>query len=500
MRKFRKFKKCYNSREMGEKINFVCKQCGYSSSQWYGKCPNCGEWNSLVEFRETMGRQKTEDRRLKTEGGPKKLTEIEMSAKNRLPTGVEEFDRVVGSGLVPGSVVLLAGEPGIGKSTLLLQIAAEVGKGIKGTRGTSGSEGERILYISGEESAEQIKLRAERLGIKANNLFIQSETNVEKILEEIENLGEDIKILGYEDIKGKEEKKQKPPNVLIPKEFHEANISQYPNILVIIDSVQTLWSENLEGTAGSVSQVKETTAQLINLVKAKNIPLILVGQVTKEGAIAGPMTLAHMVDTVLFLEGERFQSLRLLRGIKNRFGPTDEIGVFEMTEKGMIGVENPAKVFLGPLQAVPGSIIFCAMEGSRPILVEIQALVTKSFLAVPRRVANGIDYNRLVMLTAVLQKSLNLPLWDQDIYLNIAGGFKVSEPAADLAICLAIISSFKNKALPSKTCAFGEVGLLGEVRRVAQEEKREKEVKRLGFANLITSKSVKNLFQANKEF
>jgi len=456
---------------------FVCQQCGYSTSQWFGKCPSCGEWNSLVEFK-TSTRSRKSRLHLRSGGSgeaskiqPIKLSEIKMTAKNRISTGVEEFDRVVGGGLVLGSVVLLAGEPGIGKSTLLLQLANTLTTNHPARHASQDEAGRQppatILYISGEESPEQIKLRAERLGIKTNNLLVQSETNVELILEEIEGLNE-----GDKGDKGCG--------------------------LVIIDSVQTLWSENLEGTAGSVSQVKESTAKLINLVKAKNIPLILVGQVTKEGAIAGPMTLAHMVDTVLFLEGERFQSLRLLRGIKNRFGPTDEVGVFEMTEKGMTGVDNPSKVFLGELQAVPGSISYCAMEGTRPILVEIQALVTKSFLAVPRRVANGFDYNRLVMLTAVLQKSLNLPLWDQDIYLNIAGGFKVSEPAVDLAVCLAIVSSFKNKPMPSKTCAFGEVGLLGEVRRVAQEEKREKESKRMGFSNLITSQNTKNLTEASK--
>lgn len=378
---------------------------------------------------------------------PLKLMEIKPTAKNRLATGIEEFDRVIGGGLVPGSVALIAGEPGIGKSTLLLQVCESILEKLKTVK-------LNLLYISGEESAEQIKLRADRLGVKNPDLSLLSETNIEQILEEIEN-------------------------------------NNYS--LVIIDSVQTLWSEEQEGIAGSVGQVKETTAKLINSVKSKNIPLILVGQVTKEGAIAGPMTLAHMVDSVLFLEGERFQSLRLLRGIKNRFGPTDEVGVFEMTDKGMKGVDDPSKLFLGAVQPVPGSITFCAMEGSRPILVEIQALVTKSFLAIPRRVANGYDFNRLVMLTAVLQKSLNLPLWDQDIYLNIAGGFKVGEPAADLAVCLAIISSFKNKPLPVKTCAFGEVGLLGEIRRVNQEEKREKESRRMGFTAIISSKDSKNL-------
>ena len=401
----------------------------------------------MVEFRESAGERQSKSAKIGRGQAPLRLKEIKITGKGKFPTGIEEFDRVLGGGLVPGSVVLLAGEPGIGKSTLLLQLCQAIGRQ------------STILYLSGEESAEQLKIRAERLGLKSDNLFLANETNLEEV---------------------------------------EAKLENQSWQLVIIDSIQTLWSDQLSGTAGSIGQVRESAARLINLTKPKGIPLLLVGQVTKEGAIAGPMTLAHMVDAVLFLEGERFQALRLLRGIKNRFGPTDEVGVFEMTEKGLVGVANPSKVFLGTLEKVPGSVTFCALEGTRPILVEIQALVTKSFLAVPRRVANGFDYNRLVLLTAVLQKSLNLPLWDQDIYLNVAGGFKIGEPAADLAVCLAIISSFKNKPLPAKTCAFGEVGLLGEIRRVAQEEKREKEAKRLGFENLITSRNTKNLLQAIK--
>lgn len=465
---------------------FVCNRCGYSTPQWFGKCPSCGEWNSLVEMKFSTRNEKFKNKNEKLEK-PLRLGEIKMTAKNRITTGIEEFDRVVGNGLIPGSVVLLAGEPGIGKSTLLLQLADALT--------TNHQSPITILYISGEESVEQIKLRADRLGIKADKLFIQNETNVSIICEEIE-VGSEKWEVGNEIGSKKLEKENQNSNNLASDSNFTSPTSHFG--LIIIDSVQTLWSENQEGIAGSIGQVKESTAKLINLVKSKNIPLILVGQVTKEGAIAGPMTLAHMVDTVLFLEGERFQSLRLLRGIKNRFGPTDEVGVFEMTDKGMIGVENPSKLFLGASGPVPGSISFCAIEGTRPILIEIQALVTKSFLAMPRRVANGFDYNRLVLLTAVLQKILNLPLWDQDIYLNVAGGFKIGEPAADLAVCLAIISSFKNKALPDKTCAFGEVGLLGEIRRVSQEEKREKEAKRMGFSEIISSKDCKNLREASR--
>jgi len=469
---------------------FVCQQCGYSTPQWFGRCPSCGEWNTLAEMR-ISAKVKSEKLKVKSlETKPLRLAEIKTSTKNRISTGIEEFDRVLGGGLVTGSVVLLAGEPGIGKSTLLLQLCEAMEKGIKGVKGTRGTEGTkgvggRILYVSGEESEEQIKIRAERLGIKTENLLLMNETEGERILGEIGELGW---VVGSESGTRDEDGENRP-----------TTHNSFPP-LVIIDSIQTLYSEDLTGPPGSIGQVKECAAKLINFTKLSGIPLILVGQVTKEGDIAGPMTLAHMVDVVLFLEGERFQSLRLLRGIKNRFGPTDEVGVFEMTDKGMIGVDNPSKLFLGTFQTVPGSITFCAMEGTRPILVEIQALVTKSFLAVPRRVANGIDYNRLVMLTAVLQKSLSLPLWDQDIYLNIAGGFKVGERAADLAVCLAIISSFKNKPLPPKTCAFGEIGLLGEIRRVAQEEKREKESRRLGFAKIISSKNARNLGEVVKNF
>lgn len=422
---------------------FVCQQCGYSTPQWFGRCPNCGEWNSLVEMKVFL--QKSTKELIKKETRPLKIAQIKISNKERISTGIREFDRVLGGGLVTGSVILLAGEPGIGKSTLLLQLAQLING--------------KILYVSGEESVEQIKIRAERLGIKTEDLLLLNETNVESILEQTEGTK-----------------------------------------FLIIDSIQTLYSQELTGPPGSIGQVKECATKLINFAKSAGTPLILVGQVTKEGAIAGPMTLAHMVDVVLFLEGERFQSLRLLRGIKNRFGPADEVGVFEMTDKGMIEVDNPSELFLTQKANVSGSIVFCAMEGTRPILVEIQALVTKSFLAVPRRVANGFDYNRLVMLVAVLQKSLNLPLWDQDIYLNVAGGFKVSEPAADLAVCLAIVSSFKNKPFFSKTCAFGEVGLLGEIRKVSQEEKREREAKRMGFEKIISSKSTKTLSELRLEF
>jgi len=442
---------------------FICQQCGYESVGFLGRCPNCGNWGSLVEtlVAKESGRMGKEE---KGRARPISLGDIKSARTQRFSTKISEFDRVLGGGIVSSSVNLLAGEPGVGKSTLLLQTAANV---------FSGGEG-KVFYVSGEESFGQVKMRAERLGIEKKEIFFLSETNVEAIIKEIKSLRE-------ENIRGE--------NVL--KKF---------DFLVIIDSIQTLYASYLTGTPGSVGQVRECTFRLLDFAKKEGVSFFLIGHVTKEGSIAGPMVLAHLVDTVLFFEGERFQSLRLLRGVKNRFGPTDEVGVFEMTEKGLLAVENPSRLFLGELREVPGSVVFCAMEGERPILVEIQSLVTKSFLAVPRRVVNGFDYNRLLMLTAVLQKSLNLPLWDQDIYLNIAGGFKINEPAADLAVCLAIISSFQNKPIMAKTCALGEVGLLGEIREIGNLEKRIKEAKRLGFTRILTSKEVRNLSSVFKLF
>ena len=424
----------------------------------------------MVEFRsgrgEVRGGSRGEKREVRTV--PQKLSEIKTTFSKRFSSGIGEFDRVLGDGFVTGSVILLAGEPGIGKSTLLLQLAE--------------STNLKLLYVSGEESAEQIKMRAERLGVDGKNLLLLAETNVERIIEEILSV-KDIKILS-------EEKTKKSPGILV---------SQYPNILLIIDSIQTLWSEDFEGYPGSISQVRGCAQKLLEYGKRNQITMILVGHITKGGEIAGPMILSHMVDVVLFLEGERFADLRLLRGLKNRFGPTDEVGVFKMTEKGMEEVVSPSELFLqggGGGKGEIGSVVVCAMEGTRPMLLEIQALVTQSALAIPRRVASGVDYNRILLLTAVLQKSLNLPLYNQDVIVKVAGGFKISEPAADLAICLAIVSSFKNQPIASKTCVFGEVGLLGEIRRVGNEERRKKEAKKLGFTKIISSETVKNLQEA----
>ena len=444
----------------------------------------------MVEFRESRGGVKRGETRLRPadlagsgEARPQKLSEIKTSVMQRFSSGIEELDRVLGSGFIPGSVILLAGEPGIGKSTLLLEIA-KVGDLRKLGKLR---ESRNILYVSGEESAQQVKIRAERLGVRGENLLLLAETNVEKILSEVENEKWEV---GREMGVGSEKRKNNLTSNFSPP-------------LLIIDSIQTLWSEDFEGSPGSVGQVKGCTQKLLEFAKKNDITVILVGHVTKEGEVAGPMMLAHMVDVVLFLEGERFTELRLLRGLKNRFGPTDEVGVFKMTEKGMEEVVNPSELFLQESRngkGEVGSVTICAMEGTRPMLVEIQALVTQSALAIPRRVALGVDYNRVLLLSAVLQKSLNLALYNQDIIVKVAGGFKLNEPAADLGICLAIISSFKNSPVPSKTCVFGEVGLLGEIRRVNGEKKRKKEAKKLGFTKVLSSETVKSLREAVKQF
>ncbi len=425
--------------------SYVCQQCGYETPQWYGKCPNCSEWNTLIEtVKEVAGGAKGNDMRTTRPVAalPQKLSQVRHIEKNRLKSAFGEFDRVVGGGIVPGSVTLLAGDPGIGKSTLLLHILGSVGG----------------LYISGEESAEQVKLRAKRLGIEGENISILSETNAENIVGALSGL---------------EEKS-----------------------LVIVDSIQTLSSSDLEGMAGSVGQIRHSAEILIAAAKTKGIPMIIIGHVTKEGAIAGPKVLEHMVDAVLYLEGERFANARILRTLKNRFGAIEEVGIFEMAEEGLKEVSNPSALFLQDrVKNVPGSAVTVILEGTRPMLVEIQALVVPTQLAMPRRVASGIDYNRLQLLVAILSKRLNLPLGGFDVFVNVSGGLKIAEPAADLAIAMAIFSSFKNKALDPKAAAFGEVGLLGEVRRVGSEERRIKEAKRLGFPVVYSPQTVKNLKQ-----
>lgn len=428
---------------------FVCQQCGYETSGWLGKCPSCNAWGSLVETISETSSSKAQRNRVRGEAKTYSLESVSSIEKKRLATASRELDRVLGGGIVLGSVVLLFGEPGIGKSTLILRLSEKLAR-----------EG-KVLYVSGEESPQQIKLRAERLAVFSKNIFLSTDTNVDSVVAQIEE--------------------SKPS-------------------FVIIDSIQTLTTEDLTGVAGSVGQVRESASRLQTIAKGMGIPLFLIGHVTKEGSIAGPKVLEHLVDVVLSLEGERFHSLRLLRGVKNRFGPTDEVGLFEMNEKGLIDVSDPTRLFLTETKQAAGSVVVVCQQGLRPMLIEIQALVIPSKIPIPRRVASGFDYNRLQMLTAIIQKHLRLPLSDFDVYLNVASGFKISEPAADLGVCLSIISSFKNKPLPPKTVAIGEVGLLGEIRTVSQEARRVKEAKKLGFTNILTAQEktlpflVKNLF------
>ena len=427
-----------------DKTVFVCSGCGYESMKWLGKCPGCNEWNTfyeekLVKREGTKGYEKTRA------SEPMVLNELQGRDVVRNSTGFNELDRVLGGGLVCGSLVLLGGEPGIGKSTLILQICDKI-------RG----EG-KVLYVSGEESAEQIKIRADRLGIKNPDILFLGET--------------DMGIIGESIIK------------LNPK-------------LVIIDSIQTMYSEEITSAPGSVSQVREITAKIMRICKENAITTIIIGHVTKEGNIAGPRVLEHMVDTVLYLEGERYFSYRILRGVKNRFGSTNEIGMFEMKNEGMQEIDNPSSILIEEREDnPPGSILVATMEGTRPLLIEIQALTTPSVFGLPRRTANGMDYNRLTLLVAVLEKRAGILLGNQDVYVNVVGGIRLNEPAVDLSVVLACASSYKNMAIPKGTVAIGEVGLTGEVRSVNLIEKRIKEAEKLGFKCCIIPESNKKLLK-----
>jgi len=450
---------------------FVCQQCGTEFAKWQGRCSACGEWNSLVESTRVTGKKTFfSTAAVRQSLPPQKLAQIKVVKRFRLPTGIGEFDRVLGGGVVPGSLVLLAGEPGIGKSTLTLQVAgriknqeSRIKNKNKKIRNSKFEIRNSVLYISGEESLEQIKIRAERLVVKADNLLLLAETDIDQIMAAL------VK-------------------------------QQETTALVIIDSIQTLYSSELSSGPGSVGQVRGCATRLLRFAKASGVAVFLVGHVTKQGVIAGPKVLEHMVDTVIYFEGDRFGDVRLLRASKNRFGATDEVGIFEMTDQGLNEVANPSKLFLKTRkEPVPGSVVVVTMEGTRPVLVEIQALVVPTQLSVPRRVAQGIDYNRLQLIAAVLSKRLGLPLGGSDIYVNITGGFKVEEPAADLGVALAIISSFKNKPLPNKLACFGELGLLGELRNVSQAGKRVKEARRLGFTTIINPEKVPSIGQASKK-
>lgn len=420
---------------------FVCQQCGYESVGYIGKCPNCGEWNSLVEtFTENSKTQKRKNSRQAINVKIQKLSDIKASKTARISTKISELDRVLGGGLVSGQVVLIAGEPGIGKSTLLLEVSEKLGN--------------NILYVCGEESASQIKVRAERLGIKKTGISLLEDTNADNVVETI---------LNSDDLSA-----------------------------VIVDSIQTMYTGDLSGMAGSVGQVRECTARLLRVCKEKEIPLFLVGHVTKEGTVAGPAVLAHIVDTVLWFEGDKTLTLRVLRAVKNRFGPTDEVGIFEMQDKGLISVTDSEKLFLEKSKKqVPGSVVTSILQGTRPMLVEIQALVVPTKMAFPKRVAQGIDSRRLELLLAVLIRRCGLPLYDYDVFVNCAGGMKIIEPGADLAIILAIASAYYDKPILNKIMALGEVGLLGEIREVMAETRRIKEARRLGFTQVISSKEAR---------
>ncbi len=425
----------------GKKSVFFCQSCGHEESKWLGQCPACGEWNTFVEERIDTGITKgtTAAARAVRESvrgaAVVSLTDVKADDEARSRTGIGELDRVLGGGIVPGSLVLVGGDPGIGKSTLLLQVCRQM------------AEMKKILYISGEESQTQIKLRANRMGKFSPNLLLLCETNLEIIRGVIE--------------------KEKPE-------------------LVIIDSIQTMYSEEVASAPGSVSQVRESTNVFMQLAKGMCISIFIVGHVTKEGTVAGPRVLEHMVDTVLYFEGDRHASYRILRAVKNRFGSTNEIGVFEMRQDGLAEVENPSEYMLsGKPENASGSVVACSMEGTRPILIEIQALVCRSNFGMPRRTAAGTDYNRVNLLMAVLEKRQGMALSNCDAYINIAGGIRMNEPAIDLGIVLAIASSFRNRPIDEKTIVFGEVGLSGEVRAVSMPEQRVAEAKKLGFETCI---------------
>ena len=417
---------------------FVCQNCGSVYPKWQGKCDACGEWNTIVE--EKVGGEGFSNLTPKKKGRILEFVPLSgaETALSRIPTGIKELDRVSGGGLVPGSAILVGGDPGIGKSTLLLQVCASI---------ANAPSKPECYYISGEEAIDQVRIRAKRLGLEQSPVNLASTTDVKDIIE---------------------------------------TLDKSDAAVVIIDSIQTMYLEEVESTPGSVAQVRACAYELIKLAKKKGFVLFLVGHVTKQGAIAGPRVLEHMVDTVLYFEGERGHHFRILRAVKNRYGATDEIGVFEMQDKGLVEVENPSALFLAERQGnISGSCVFAGIEGSRPVLVEIQALVSPTSYASPKRAVVGWDSNRLAMVLAVLEARCGMNLSSQDIYLNIAGGLKISEPAADLAVAMAVISSMTNKPLPSDTVIFGEIGLSGEIRAVSQPNSRIKEAHKLGFDSAI---------------
>jgi len=421
------------------KTRYVCQECGSAQPKWMGRCPDCGEWNTLVETVVEVSKPGAPSaatrQALVGRNTPQPLTEITADSYQRTQLPLEEFNRVLGGGLVPGALTLIGGDPGIGKSTLLLQISAGLTKA------------GQVLYISGEESAQQIKLRASRLNIAGDNLFILTETNVAAIVEHV---------------------RQMSPRFLI------------------VDSIQTVYLDELQSAPGSVSQVRESAARFQEVAKSLNIPVFLIGHVTKTGAIAGPRVLEHIVDTVLYLEGERYHAYRMLRSVKNRFGATNEVGIFEMSDEGLSEVANPSEAFLAErLPNASGSAIAVTLEGTRPLLVEVQALASTTSFGNPRRTANGVDFNRLLLLIAVLTKRVGVRLSDQDVFVNVIGGMQIDEPASDLAVAAAIASSFRNRPVAADLVSIGEVGLSGELRAVGHLETRLKEAAKLGFKRCL---------------
>jgi len=423
---------------MKQKTVFTCQNCGYQAPKWLGRCPECGTWNSLVE--EVLeSTDKSRSREAKIQDAPQRMDTISLNEHIRYKTGLSEFDRTLGGGLVPGSLVLIGGDPGIGKSTLILQAAQRLAQ-----------EGHRILYISGEESTQQIKLRAQRLSAESPEIYLLCGTCLEDMIDKFDGLA--------------------------------------PRIMVI-DSIQTIYTETLTSAPGSIGQVREVTSKLMNLAKGSGKALFIIGHVTKQGAIAGPKVLEHLVDTVLYFEGDGSHSYRILRSVKNRFGPTNEIGAFEMTDQGLQELVNPSELFLEErAQDVSGSVVVSSIEGTRPLLVELQALVCSSSLAVPRRTSIGVDSNRVSLLAAVLSKRGGINLANNDIFINVAGGIRIDEPAIDLGIVATVASSFLNTPIQRNTVVFGEVGLSGEIRGVSQTETRMKEAVKMGFVRAVISK------------
>jgi len=412
------------------KTLFVCQSCGQSSPKWLGRCPGCGEWNSLVEEDHSTPMS------LPVAGPAVSYSEVTAEDGIRVRTGNSEFDRVLGGGIVHGSLVLIGGEPGVGKSTLLLQISEALsGLGMK------------TLYVAGEESAQQIRLRGDRLGVKGARLFLSGETCLERAFQEAENVRPDV---------------------------------------MIVDSIQTVYTQKLGSVPGSIGQIREAAGQLLTFAKREQIATFLIGHITKDGSLAGPKALEHLVDTVLYFEGERHNNQKIIRAVKNRFGPANELGIFKMTGRGLECVDNPSQLFLSERAAhVPGSVVLCAVEGSRPVLVEIQALVNQAGYGAGRRMANGVDPNRVALLLAMLEKRVGLSFATSDVYVNVVGGLNLTEPAVDLAVVMAIISSFRNRPLAKSTAVFGEVGLAGEIRAVNLPESRVKEAASLGFENVL---------------